>query len=58
MSRFIRWWNDDHGATAVEYAVVLAIIVAVIIGVRQFGTATSNSFQDSSDQIEDTFPDM
>ena len=58
MSKFRRWWEDTTGATSVEYAVVLTIIAAVIIGVRQFGNATGGSFQNSVDEIEEHFPDM
>jgi len=58
MKIFRRWWNDTEGATAVEYAAVLAIIVAVIIGARQFGAATSGSLQGSADSMEAEFPDM
>jgi Flp pilus assembly pilin Flp len=58
MKIFRRWWNDTEGATAVEYAVVLAIIAVVIIGARQFGAATGGRLQGSADQMEAAFPDM
>ena len=47
------WWTDlksraseEGGATAVEYALMVALIAAVIIGaVTVLGTNTSNKFQ-------------
>ncbi len=45
-------WPED-GATAVEYAVMMALIVAVIIGsVLAMSNAAADSFQNSAEQIE------
>jgi pilus assembly protein Flp/PilA len=44
-------WDED-GPTAVEYAVMLALIVGVCIGAITFlGTNTTASFEDSQTKI-------
>lgn len=44
--------REEDGPTAVEYAVMLAMIVMVCIGaIRTMGTAASDSFDDSAAQI-------
>jgi Flp pilus assembly pilin Flp len=57
---FLRWYTgaqlawlglrerlvEDHGATAVEYAIMLAFIAAVIVGAVAFlGRETNSQFQ-------------
>ena len=38
-------WQDDDGATAVEYALMVALIaVAIIVAVRSLGTSVSEKF--------------
>jgi pilus assembly protein Flp/PilA len=38
--------EEDHGATAVEYAIMLALIAAVIVvGVTVLGQGTDNGFK-------------
>jgi pilus assembly protein Flp/PilA len=53
MKRFIiNFLISEDGPTAVEYAVMLAMIVmACIASIRLLGTGTSASFNDSSNQI-------
>jgi pilus assembly protein Flp/PilA len=52
MKRFIKFLCNEDGPTAVEYAVMLALIVgAALTGITSFGQATLNSFQDSSTKI-------
>ena len=54
------WWNDirtriedDRGATAVEYALMLALIAIVIISAVAFlGHATSNKFSTIGSGVE------
>lgn len=42
----------EDGPTAVEYAIVLALILLVCLGaVRTFGTATGTSFSNSAQSI-------
>ncbi|MEO1529810.1 MAG: Flp family type IVb pilin [Planctomycetota bacterium] len=46
------FWNDEDGTTAVEYAVMLALIIAVCIGsVATLTTETKKSFDESGDAI-------
>ena len=48
----LRLLIDEDGPTAVEYAVMLAmIILAAIVSIRSLGTNASASFQDSNDQM-------
>ncbi len=55
MMEFLRrLLRDEDGPTAVEYAVMIALIVIVCIGsVRSMGTQTANSIEDSATQISD-----
>jgi len=46
------FWSDEDGTTAVEYAVMLAIIAAVcFVTVQVMVTAAEESFQTSGDAI-------
>jgi pilus assembly protein Flp/PilA len=48
-SRFLR---EEDGPTAVEYAVMLSLIIAVcIVSVRSLSTATRASFDSSAQSI-------
>lgn len=52
MQRLRNIWRDDEAATAVEYAVMIAlIIVFAIASVRALGGATAGSFQDTVNRI-------
>ena len=45
MSKIIRFFKDEQGATAVEYAIMVALIAAVIIGaVTLIGQRTNATF--------------
>ena len=45
--------REEHGPTAVEYAVMLAGIVAVCIAtVLVMSNATADSFQNSADELD------
>ena len=45
--------RDEDGPTSVEYAVMLALIVAACIGaVNAMATATATSFDDSADELD------
>ncbi len=46
-----RFLVSDDGPTAVEYAVMLSVIMAVLIGVAAVGTNTETLFQDSADKM-------
>jgi Flp pilus assembly pilin Flp len=44
--------DDDSGATAVEYAVMLALIIGVCIGaISFFGSEAGGSWEDTSEQL-------
>jgi pilus assembly protein Flp/PilA len=48
----LRFLRDDDGATAVEYAVMLALIIGVCIGaVGFFGSTANGSWQDTSSRL-------
>ena len=53
MIRFLKkLLKEEDGPTAVEYAVMLAMIVIVCIGaIRSVGNATSESFENSAEEI-------
>jgi pilus assembly protein Flp/PilA len=52
MRRLLYLVRDEEGATAVEYAVMLSLIIGVCVGaVLSLGTATAASFGDSRDSI-------
>lgn len=45
MSKILRFLKSDDGPTAIEYAVMMAVIIVVCIaGIRAIGTKTSTSF--------------
>jgi pilus assembly protein Flp/PilA len=50
------FWSEEEGATAVEYAVMLALIIAVCIGsVNVLASNTGESFNRSADAIAAAF---
>lgn len=52
MKRIFKFLCGEDGPTAVEYAVMLALIVgAAMTGITSLGNATVTSFQDSSTKI-------
>ena len=54
MHHLFAFLRDDEGATAVEYAVMLALIIGVCVGaVMTLGNATASSFGNSRDSILD-----
>jgi pilus assembly protein Flp/PilA len=45
--------RDEDGPTSVEYAVMLALIVAACVGaVQAMANATANSFDDSAQELD------
>ncbi len=53
IKRFLR---DETGPTAVEYAVLLSLIVVLCVGaVRQMSNATASSFDASATAIDEAF---
>lgn len=46
VNHIMRFWNDEEGATAIEYGLLAALIAAVIVGaVTAVGTSLSGTFQ-------------
>jgi pilus assembly protein Flp/PilA len=46
-------WREEDGPTAVEYAVMLALIVVACLGaVNAMATATANSFDTSAQELD------
>ena len=53
--RLQTWIEDERGATAVEYALMVALIaVVIIVAVTFLGTATSDKFQEVGDAVAST----
>ncbi len=53
MKKLMRFFKDEDGATAPEYALMVALIAAVIIiAVTQLGTAASQKFQETATAID------
>ncbi|MEX0939398.1 MAG: Flp family type IVb pilin [Pirellulales bacterium] len=53
MKMLLRLFTEEDGPTAVEYAVMLALIIMVCISaVMLVGQSTSNSFGNSSNQLQ------
>lgn len=47
-----KFFNNESGATAIEYGLIAALIAVAIIGaVSTLGTNTSNTFNSVSDQM-------
>jgi len=52
MNRLLRFVRDESGPTAVEYAVMLALIIGVCIGaVGFFGSSASGSWTDTGSKL-------
>jgi pilus assembly protein Flp/PilA len=53
MNPLIRLLRDESGPTAVEYAVMLALIIGFCLGaVGFFGSTASGSWVDTSDRLD------
>jgi pilus assembly protein Flp/PilA len=56
VSSILRFFWSDDAATAVEYAVMLALIILVCFGaVVLVGTATSTSYTNSANSLTNAF---
>lgn len=52
--RVRRFWADEGGPTAVEYAVMLALILIVLLGaVNTLGTQASGKFKSVASSLDD-----
>ena len=53
MNALLNFLRDEDGPTAVEYAVMLAMIIGVcMVGIGLAGSSTADSFQNSFTQID------
>jgi pilus assembly protein Flp/PilA len=53
MRRFSRLIKNDHGATAVEYGLILALVfLALVAGVQAFAGATIGMWTNVSNEVE------
>ena len=53
VSKFLRFLRDEDGPTAVEYAIMLALIFGVIIAsVGTLGSETNTMYEDVSGEVE------
>ena len=51
-SKWRRFVSEEDGPTAVEYAVMLALIIGVCLGaIGLFGTSASGSWKDTSGKL-------
>ena len=52
MKKLIAFFKDEEGATAVEYAIMVALIAAVIIGaVTTIGTKSNTAFTNVGNKL-------
>jgi pilus assembly protein Flp/PilA len=52
-----RFWNDESGATAVEYGLMVALIaVVIIVAVRAIGTNLTNTFNTTAGAVGGAAP--
>ena len=52
MRRFFAVFKDEHGATAVEYGLILALIFLAMVGaVSTFGQTTINMWDNVSNEV-------
>jgi pilus assembly protein Flp/PilA len=50
---FARFWNDQSGATAIEYGLIAAgISIAIIAAVNSLGTKLNTTFTSISTQLK------
>jgi pilus assembly protein Flp/PilA len=53
MDRIRKFLSDDSAATAVEYAVMLALIIVAVIGaVASLGQGAADSFNSTNSKIQ------
>ena len=53
---FVRFLNDESGATAIEYGLIAALIgVGLIVGARTFSTSLNGLFTDVDGEMSVAF---
>jgi len=59
MKKILAFLRSEDGPTAVEYAIMLALILMVCFtAIGLVGQETANSYENSVDQIVETFPEQ
>jgi len=57
MQKLIRFLKRDDGPAAVEYAILLALVLVIALaGIKILGDATGGSFENSRDEIDAVLP--
>ena len=52
MSTLVKFLRDESGASAAEYALILAIVgIGIVVAAQALGGAISNAMQDAADTI-------
>jgi len=52
MTKFVSFLNDESGASAAEYVLILAVIgSAIVVGAALLGTAISNALSNAASFI-------
>lgn len=52
MQRLLTWLRENDGTTAVEYAVMLAMIIAVcLVSIASIGSTNDGSLKDSMQKL-------
>ena len=55
--RFARFWGDEHGATAIEYALLAAVLAIMAIGGLQALGSGTGGLYDALDAISAAIED-
>lgn len=49
------WWRDEEGATAMEYALIAALIaIVVMVGMQSFADAMLGMYTNNDDSLKNT----
>ncbi|WP_312567121.1 Flp family type IVb pilin [Comamonas sp.] len=49
-----RFWNDEEGATAIEYGLIAGLIaVVIIVGATALGTSINEAFCEIANALKD-----
>ncbi len=55
VSTFLAIWNDDQGQDIAEYALLLAVILLIVVGVvSQIGTNANSIFSTTASKLTTT----
>ncbi len=56
MNKIVARLKSESGATSIEYAFMLGLVILVcIVGIGVFGLATNSTMQDNATRIETSF---